>query len=171
MQKTPWTGKLRACLKRSRSGCETPHHQVNHGNSDPRLRGLRQRLEVFTQPSRAIEPAEGAFDNPAPLHHMKALGVPRAFHNHEGPLQHGRDPCDQLAGVAAIGPDELQPREAGDQRCQDRFGPVAILDPRRMHHDDEDQPEDVDDNVALAPADALTAVIASHPPFSVVFTV
>src|SRR5262249_12250774 len=79
--------KLRACLKRSRSRCETPHHQLNHGDSDPRLRGLRQGLKVFTQPPRAMEPAKRAFDNPTPLHHLKALGVPGAFHNHENALQ------------------------------------------------------------------------------------
>jgi hypothetical protein len=40
-----------------------------------------------------------------------------------------------------------------------------------MHHHDEEQPEDIDHNVALATADALAAVIAADPPFSVVFTV
>jgi hypothetical protein len=40
-----------------------------------------------------------------------------------------------------------------------------------MHYEDEEQPEDIDDDVALAAADALAAVIAGDPPFSVVFTV
>jgi hypothetical protein len=40
-----------------------------------------------------------------------------------------------------------------------------------MHHDDQQQPQDIDDNVALAPPDALAPVIAAGPPFSVVFTV
>src|SRR5215510_14276694 len=84
--------ELRACLKRSLSGCETPHHELNHSDADPWLGRLRQGLEVFTQPPRALEPAQCAFDDPAPLHHWKALGVPGAFHDHEGPLQHGRDP-------------------------------------------------------------------------------
>ena len=103
----PVTACLRACLKRSRSRRETLRHQLNHGDSDPRLGGFRQRLKVFTQPPRAIEPAERAFHDPSPLHYMKALGVPRAFHDHEGPLQHRRDPCDKLTGVAAIGPEQL----------------------------------------------------------------
>ena len=144
---------------------------MNHGDSDPRLGGFRQGLKVFTQPTRAIEPAERAFDDPAPLQHLKALGVPRTFHDHEGPLQHRRDPCDELPSVAAIGPDQLQSREAGDQRRQDLFGPIAVLDPRRMDDDDEEQAEDIDDDVALATADALASVIAPDPPFSVVFTV
>src|SRR4029077_5618637 len=70
-----------------------------------------------------------------------------------------------------IGPDQLQPREARDQRRQDRFGPIAVLDPRRMHHHDEEQPEDIDHDVALTAAYALAPIIAPDPPFSVVFTV
>ena len=38
---------LRACLKRSCSGCQTPHHQLNHGDPDPCLGRLWQSLEVF----------------------------------------------------------------------------------------------------------------------------
>jgi hypothetical protein len=40
-----------------------------------------------------------------------------------------------------------------------------------MDEHDEKQPEDIDDDVALAPPDALAAIIAAGPPFSVVFTV
>jgi hypothetical protein len=40
-----------------------------------------------------------------------------------------------------------------------------------MYHHDQQETEDIDHDVALASADALTAVIASDPPFSVVFTV
>ena len=121
--------KLRACLKRSRSGGEPPHHQVDHGDSDPCRGGLRQGFEVFPQPPRAIEPAEGAFDDPAPLHDPKTSGEPRAFHNDEGPLQHRRNPGDQLAGVPPVGPDELQAGEASDQGRQDLFGAITVLDP------------------------------------------
>ena len=163
--------KLRACLKRSRSRCETPHHQLNHGDSDPRRSGLWQGLKVFTEPPRAIEPAQRAFDNQTPLHNLKALGVPGTFHDHERPLQHRRDPGDEFARVPSIRPDELQSREASDQRRQDRFGPVAVLDPRRVHHHHQKQSEDIDHDMALASADALTAVIAADPPFSVVLTV
>jgi hypothetical protein len=142
-----------------------------YGNPDPRLGRLWQGCEVFTQPPRAIEPAKCTFNDPAPLHHLKALGMPRAFHDDERPLQHRRDPRDELARVSPIRPDELQSREAGDQRRQDRFGAIPILDPSGMHHHDQEQPQDIDDDVALAPTDALAAVIAPDPPFSVVLTV
>src|SRR5215831_7455899 len=163
--------KLRACLKRSRSRCETPHHQLNHGDSDPRRSGLWQGLKVFTEPPRAIEPAQRAFDNQTPLHNLKALGVPGTFHDHQSPLQRGRHPRHELASIPPVSPDELQSRNAGHECPERRFGPIAVLEPRRMHHHDEEQPEDIDDDVALTPTDALAAVIAPGPPFSVVFTV
>jgi hypothetical protein len=40
-----------------------------------------------------------------------------------------------------------------------------------MDHHDQEQSQDIDDDVALATAYTLTAVIALGPPFSVVFTV
>jgi hypothetical protein len=40
-----------------------------------------------------------------------------------------------------------------------------------MHHHDEEQPKDIDHDVALAAAYTLASVIAPDPPFSVVFTV
>ena len=86
-------------------------------------------------------------------------------------MQHRRDPRDELAGVPPIGPDQCQSRKAGDEGPEHLFGPIPVLDPRRMHDDDEEQPEDIDDEVARAAADALAAVRAAAPPFSVVFTV
>jgi len=121
---------LRACLKRSRSGCETPHHQVDHGNPDPRLGRLRQGFEVFAQPPRAIEPAKGAFDDPTPLQNLKSLGVPGTFHDHQSPLQHSRHPRHELARVPPVSPNKLQSRKAGDECPEHRFGPIAVLDPR-----------------------------------------
>ena len=85
---------VRACLQRSRSDGETPHHQVEHGDADPRLSGFRQGLKVFTQPPRAIQSAAWVFDDPTPLLDLKTSGVPRAFHDAEGPSQHRRDPRD-----------------------------------------------------------------------------
>ena len=118
-----------------------------------------------------MQPAEGAFHDPAPLHDLKAWAVPGALHKHEGALQDRCHPRDTLAGVSPLGPDPCQSRQAGDACPEYLFGPIPVLDPRRMHDDDEEQPEDIDDDVALAAADALAAVIAADPPFSVVFTV
>jgi len=51
------------------------------------------------------------------------------------------------------------------------LGPIAVLDPSRMHHHHQKETEHIHDDVALAPPRALPPVIAADPPFSVVFTV
>jgi hypothetical protein len=40
-----------------------------------------------------------------------------------------------------------------------------------MHHYDEEEPQDIDHDVALTATDTLAPIIAPEPPFSVVFTV
>lgn len=118
-----------------------------------------------------MEPAKRALDAPAPLQDPKALGVPGAFHAREGPLPHRRDPLAERAGITPISPAQLQSWAANDQRRQDLFGPIAVLDPRRMHDDDQEQTEDIDHAVSLATTRPLTPIIATDPPCSVVFTV
>jgi hypothetical protein len=111
------------------------------------------------------------FHHPAPLQDLKTSRVPRTFHDHESPPQARGDPRHELARIPPIRPDQLESREASDQCRQDRFGSIAILDAGRMDHHDEQETEDIDHDVALAPADALAAIVAPYPPFSVVFTV
>ena len=54
---------------------------MDHGDSDPRFGGFGQGFEVLTQSARAVEPTEGAFDDPAPLQDPKSLPLPRPFHD------------------------------------------------------------------------------------------
>src|SRR5271166_3255814 len=88
---------LRACLERSYFACEPPDHQLDHGDSDPRFGRFGQGVEVLTQSARAVEPAEGAFDDPAPLQDPKFLALPRPFHDRKGALQNSGYPINQLA--------------------------------------------------------------------------
>src|SRR5271165_6143595 len=162
---------VRACLERSYFACEPPDHQLDHGDSDPRFGRFGQGVEVLTQSARAVEPAEGAFDDPAPLQDPKFLALPRPFHDRKGALQNSGYPINQLAGVTPVCPNELQPRKAGDQPGEYLFGSITILDPGRMDHHDQKQTKDVDDYMTLTTQDALARVIAADPPFSVVFTV
>jgi hypothetical protein len=162
---------VRACLERSYFACEPPDHQLDHGDSDPRFGRFGQGVEVLTQSARAVEPAEGAFDDPAPLQDPKFLALRRPFHDRKGALQNSGYPINQLAGVTPDWPNKLQPRKAGDQPGEYLFGSITILDPGRMDHHDQKQTKDVDDYMTLTTQDALARVIAADPPFSVVFTV
>ncbi len=53
---------------------------------------------------------------------------------------------------------------------QARFRAIAVLHTGGRHDHREDQPEGIDEDMALAPLDLFARVIAVDPPFSVVLT-
>ena len=61
--------------------------------------GRGQGYEVLTQSARALEPTEGAFDDPAPQQHSKSLRLARPFHDRKGPMQNRGYPINQVPGV------------------------------------------------------------------------
>jgi hypothetical protein len=72
--------------------------------------------------------------------------------------------------IAAITPDMLEAGEGFRDPAEDEFGTIPIGDIGRVNDDAEDQAECIDQQVALAAVDFLASVIATDPPFSVVFT-
>ena len=80
------------------------------------------------------------------------------------------DPVDKLARIAAIGPYQEQARKTFYETSEHELGSVALLNSGRMHHNDNDQADRIDDYMALAAVDFLAGVVAADPPFSVVFT-
>lgn len=141
------------------------HSQVNHG-----FAAFREGLVILAQAAIAAEPGEGSFDNPALGQDHEAGHIVAAFDDLQDPVAQLPRPLDQLSGVAAVGPDQLEPRELADQFDQHEFGPVAVLDVGRMYHHGQDQAQGVYDDVPLASLDLLAGVVASRPPFSTVFT-
>src|SRR5262249_54791492 len=84
------------------------------------------------------------------------------------PAQFGRHPLREGALVAAIDPDQRQPRQPPCQRHQERlaarrFGFIGGMD-ARLH----DEPFGIDEELALAARDVLARIVAAWPPFSVV---
>ena len=79
---------LRVCLIRGYSGQAT-NHELDHRYLDDGLTGGRQQFIIFTQASGAIEPAEGALDNPAlGNEHQPLDGVGTLGHRQvDGPLR------------------------------------------------------------------------------------
>jgi hypothetical protein len=72
--------------------------------------------------------------------------------------------------LALVGPDQAQPREPPQRPPQHQLGAVGFLDIRRMDHDNQQQPQRVDEDVALAAVYLLGGVVAARPPLSVVLT-
>jgi hypothetical protein len=56
------------------------------------------------------------------------------------------------------------------QYIQQLHGPVGVLHTGRRDDHAEEQPEGIDEDMALAPLDLLASIVATDPPFSVVFT-
>src|SRR5579871_3964915 len=71
------------------------------------------------------------------------------------------DPEDQLAGVTAIGPNELNRAIGLKKRCQQALSRIPILDVGAGDHYDQHQAQRVDDQVTLGTVDLLAGIKAS----------
>jgi len=144
---------------------------VNHRAPDPAFATCRVRLVVFTEPPVATEPGEGAFDDPALCQHDEASLALEFGHYAEPEAELACGPVLELALVASVGPDSLEsgialPVELG----KDLFGSITVLYVCGMNRESVDKPEGVDCNMALSATYLLAGIVASGPPFSVVFT-
>jgi hypothetical protein len=163
---------LRVCLIRCYSG-EAANHERDHRHLDDGFTGVRQQFVIFTQASVAIEPPEGALDNPAlgndyePLDGIGTLGNLQA----NWPWRPQRlDPIHQRSGIGPVRPDVSQPRIPMPEDLQELFRTIAVLHPGGRHDHREDQPAGIDEEVTLAAFDLVARVVAPEPPFSVVLT-
>lgn len=72
-------------------------------------------LVVFTEATRAAEPGEGAFNDPAPRQYLEpvdALVVLDDFQTSTTAWPEGTYPLDKRASIAPVRPDAPQPAEA-----------------------------------------------------------
>jgi hypothetical protein len=87
-------------------------HDADHGDLDEGEVGSDAVFDVFGEASAAVEPSEGAFDEPALRQHDEALGGVRSLDDLQrraGGLVDGAGRVGAL--IAAIGDDALQKRE------------------------------------------------------------
>ena len=118
-------------------------------------------LEVLGEASIAVEPCQRALDHPAARQHFKAFGGVGPFDDLDGPLADAAQSIlEFVSGIAAIGEDVAQPREAFDDVAQDERRPVAVLDVGSVDHGVDEIALGVGEDVALAPLDLLTRVVA-----------
>ena len=153
------------------SGRQAAEPKLDHGNVDPCLRGCAQGFVVLTPAPAAAEPGAGARHPPSAGQYLKLVAVPGAFHDFQDPAGQVSDPLDQLAGLAGSGPHPLQPRPLPLHLGHHQLGAITVLQVCRMDHHGQHQPHGIHYEVALATLDFLAGVIASGPPFAVVFTV
>jgi hypothetical protein len=146
---------------------------MDHDHPDHRFARLGEGLVIFTQAAVAIEPPQGALDNPPLRAHRKALGALGPLDNLQpyGVMPPPRlDPRDQLAGIGLIGPDHPPTRARVPEEGQHGFRPVTIWHTRRGDDDGQEHPERGDPEMPLAAFDRFVDLKAAEPPVSVVLT-
>ncbi len=144
------------------------HRHLDHG-----FTGFRQQFVLFAQAPVAIEPSKRALHHPTLWDHDEPLDGVAAF----GDLQadwslrpQSPNPVHQRSGIGAIRPDMPEPPILVAEDGEKLFRPIAILDAGSRHHHRQDQPEGIDEDMALAAFDLFAGIVPPDPPFSVVLT-
>ena len=126
-------------------------------------------FEVLGQSAAAVEPGDGAFDDPTLGQDDEPMGV-AALDDLRGP---GSGVGDRLGGfrplISGVGEDALDERKGAARLPQNLAQTIAILNVGGVDDDAQQQAERVDQDVALAARDLLAGVIALRidrgPPF------
>ena len=145
-------------------------HDMYHRETNPGLAALRRFLVISTQAAELHEPTEGTLDDPAARQHGKSGMRIRALDDFQHPAPKGGSPGYELAGIPAIRPDEAPPRKGIFELLQDQLGPVAILNASAVPDHDQQQPQRIYDQMALAAFDLFAGIEAIVPPFCIVLT-
>jgi len=101
---------------------------TDHGDINPRLGAGGRAFIIAYQAAMVHQPAEGAFDQPAPRQDFKALNIIGAFDHFDFQLgaQRFNPVSEGVPGVTAIDPQEAQPRKPAQHPAQDRLAAVAL---------------------------------------------
>ncbi len=151
------------------SWTQTVNHQVDHGDADHRFTAGGQGFVVLAEAPIFSQPREGALDDPSFVHHHKTVDR-RSFDDFDDAAAGLFGPADELAGVSAVGPDELQTMKAMRQSLQNQSRAIAILDIGCVNDDRQHEAQRVNHQMPLAPRDFLAGIESAIPPFSAVFT-
>ena len=95
------------------------------------------------------------------------MNVVRSFHDLQEPTALALDPPHQLACVASVGPDQLQPWEVVPDLLKNGLRPIPILNPRRMNDHRQDQPHRAHQDVTLSSHDLLAGIVSIDSPLFV----
>jgi hypothetical protein len=140
------------------------NHQVDHGNLNHRFTALRQRLVVFTQPTISAQPAERSLHDPSLRQYDERAHI-RSFHDLDHAAKRLFRPRHELAGIAAVRPDELEPSKTSAEPLDHQLPAIAILNAGGVNNDRQNQSHRIDDQMTLSAGDFLAGIVAMRPPF------
>jgi len=167
---------LRVCPGTLSGIAEFSEHEADGCEAQERERFSIEVLPIFGEPSAAVEPRNGALDDPAPGQHHKSLGLIGALDDFSFEMGQGsrQGILEFRPLIGAIGKQLLQARMHPGQGCKKEDAAVAILDIGAMNDRVEQQARRVYENMALLALDLLPRVVAmpidAGPPFSALFT-
>lgn len=141
--------------ERFRCRCERSDHDVHHGHVDHRLAGFGPVFVVLAQSSIVAKPGKGSFDNPSSGQDLEPRRC--SMNNFENPLANAMDPSNQLTTIAAVGPDQFQPRQPPLQTGQHQFRSIPILNAGNMNNHAEHQPQRINNQMSLRAVDFFPA--------------
>ncbi len=134
---------------------------MNHRHIYHRSAHTRVPFLVLAQPAIPHEPTKRPLHYPTLGQQREAYCPLRPAHNLQHPaLDHPDTPGRLLAGIAAIRPNLLQAREAFFGSVQHGLATILVLDIGRMDHASDRHSQDIDQDVPLATADFLPAIVA-----------
>ena len=117
-------------------------------------------LPILGEAPVSSEPGEGSLDHPAARQDDETAHVVGALDDLQSQTRDFGDGIDDpMRVVAAVGPDQLQPRVALADLAQHQSRAIAILDAGGMNYDPDWQPLGVDERVKLAALHLLAGVV------------
>lgn len=161
---------LQSVLRKRSSRGQPSEHEADHGEAYPGFAAGDRGLVVSDKPP-AYDPGQGALDDPSLGQHHERILALQLGHDHEPEAEFVGRPVLERTPVGTVGEDHLEPRVGLPPELRERGpGSDRIGDARLVHMERMQEPERVDDDVALAAYDTLAAVVATASPFSVVLT-
>ena len=154
--------------------CQPAQHEADGGEEDEGDGAVREVLEILGEAPTAIEPGDGALDDPALRQELEARAI-TAFDDVEFPVRDGAEDLFELGSlIGTVADDLLKKGKQSPHRLEQRRRAIAILHIGRMHLHAQQQAERVDEEMAFLALDLLAGVIARRidlrPPFSAPLT-
>ena len=109
--------------------CQTPRKHANAGEKQPRLGTRDGFLEIFRQPSAAVEPCKRSFNDPTSRLDLEGTGILGSGDDLNGPSAELGERRGQLfPAVGAISENVTQLRKQQTNMLQQRHRSMDILD-------------------------------------------
>jgi hypothetical protein len=131
---------------------------------------------ILGEPPTTVEPGDGTFDDPSLGFDDETFGVIAASDDFNLHAWHGIGEAvlEDRPGIGAVGEQLAEEWELSEQGGHQKYATVAVLNVSGAHQRVQQQPQCVDEDVALLAFNQLACIeamrIDAGPPFSALFT-